>query len=172
VRKLALIGALLRAELNAVSSLLPVMALSVLVVLGLTMGSVALAYPSFQSPPSPPTAPTATSVIPPAPSPEAPSPTTPPGETPVTSPEAPLPTEEGAPPVVPGEVTPTPEPATPAPAASPPTEEPPSRFAGLPLATLIDTFVVGFSYVWLFCGAIVLALFVLGVVLSFLVRRV
>jgi len=37
-------------------------------------------------------------------------------------------------------------------------------------AILVDAFVVGFSYLWLCCGAMVLVLFALGVLASFLLR--
>jgi len=38
-------------------------------------------------------------------------------------------------------------------------------------AIFIDSCVLGFSYLWLGCGGIVLVLFVLGVLASFLLRR-
>jgi uncharacterized membrane protein len=176
VRKLHGIGALLRAELRAASSLIPLIVLSVLFVFALTRGGVTLAYPAFQSPQSPQ------------------SPVGPPAETPTTPPPAAAtatPTEPSVAPTPEAPVEPPPEgPAEPTPegpaepqdtptegeppqeaAPEPGDEEEPSGPPNSPAASFIDTCVLGFSYVWLCCGGVVLLLFVLGVAFSFLLRR-
>lgn len=201
MRELRRFTEFLRAELRSTSSLLPLIGLSVLIVFFLTRGSVTLAHPSFQSPIATPTpAPEATSTPLPAETPTTPAaePTAteegpPPAEpTPTVGPppEEPAPTEgappeeptpaEGPPPEEPPpgeeppaqEPAPTEEPPAEEPAATPvPEEESPSSSRGS-RAILIDTFLVGFSSLWLCCGAIVLVLFALGVVASFFLRRV
>lgn len=186
MRELHRISAFVRNELRAPLSLAPLILLSLLVVFGLTQGSVTLAYPSFQSPVDTPITepPTPTTSAPPwdtaAPTSEVPAePTQPPGdaspepttpgappmETPPVSPITPTITLEAEPPPVEPELTPT-EGAPP-----PADEEEPSSPTTSRAASLIDTCVLGFSYVWLCLGGLVLVLFVLGVAFSFLLRR-
>ncbi len=158
------------------SSLFPLIIFSLLVAVLLVKSGTTLAYPAFQSPLSPVGSPTATPPqVSPQPTVEAPTtaPTEAPSQLPTGSPEGP-PTE------VPGETaTPTgqvqisPTPATPAPEASATpadSEEPSLSVRRLSWATLIDAFIVGLSSLWLCCGAIVLVLFVLGVIVAFVQR--
>lgn len=172
MRRLLRRSSVLRDELRASSSLVILMVVSLLIVFGLTGSGVTLAHPGFQSPvdtptPSPPapatgtpttvTAPTPTETeIPAVPSPEAPTPSVPPAETPSVLPISP--TIE--PDLTPAEGAPTPV-----------VEEQPSGSPGGLLAISVDTCILGFSYLWLVCGALVLMLFVLGVLASFLLRR-
>ncbi len=157
--------AFLRAELRPIRSLIPLIVLSLLIAFALTRGRVSLAYPAFQSPvTTPTTAPQATATATPAGVPtgaptETEIPAVPsPG---VSTPSAP---SVETPPVAPSSPTISTEPV-------PSVEEEPARSPGPPWAIFIDTCVVGFSYLWLFCGGIVLMLFVLGAVASFLLRR-
>jgi len=176
VRKLRDTIAFLRGQLRAASSLVPLIVLSLTAALALTRVGVTMAYPAFQSPISP----IETPVAPPTEVPSAPpaeSPAVPP-----TEPEVP-PTEPEVPPTeVPGEVgpvTPVTEPE-PSPGGEEPTpeatqtpdavEEGSFSIRGLSWAVLIDTCVVGLSSLWLCCGGIALALFIVGVVASFLLR--
>ncbi len=157
-------------------SLFPLLIFSLLVAALLVGSGTTLAHPAFQSPLSPVRSPTATR--PPA----SPQPTVePPITTPTEAPSQP-PTEspEGAPTEVPGAAaTPTgqvqlsPLPETPAPEASASpadSEEPSPSVRRLSRATLIDTFIVALSSLWLCCGSIVLVLFVLGVIVAFVQR--
>ncbi len=166
MNKLRGISAFLRAELEAVSSLVPLIIVAVVGALVLAGTSVTMAYPAFQSPIGTPT-PTPTGV-----------PSQPPTATPVVPPAQPIESPPAGPTEVPGEVeTPTGEPEpSPTQAAPEPTEvagdtEEESRgIRGLSPAVLIDTLVVGLSSVWLCCGGIVLVLFVLGVIAAFVSR--
>jgi len=90
-------------------------------------------------------------------------------ETPPVAPISPTITTEMETPTIEPEFTPAEgaPPLEPAPIV----EEEPARSPGPPWAIFIDTCVVGFSYLWLFCGGLVLMLFVLGAVASFLLRR-
>ncbi len=178
MRKLRCISASWRVERWNASSLVPLMVFSLLAAVLITQSGAELAYSYFQSPESPVSTP-----MPPAgPTEETPqqpeqSPVASPGEVPAApvlpeaSPPEGSPPEEGM-----SEGTPTEE--------SPPqglpgeeaTEEPPSgdqgslSIRGLSLATLVDTCVVGLSSVWLCCGGLVLATFVLLMIASFLLR--
>ncbi|TKJ28952.1 MAG: hypothetical protein CEE40_10130 [Chloroflexi bacterium B3_Chlor] len=170
MRKLHDAIAFLRSQLRAASSLVPLIALSLLVALALTRVGVTMAYPAFQSPISPIETPVvAPTEVPPAPPSESP-------EVPPTEPEVP-------PTAVPGEVGTPVAPVTepePSPAGEEPTreatqtpdtvEERSSSIRGLSWAVLIDTCVVGLSSLWLCCGGIALVLFILGVVASFVLR--
>jgi len=153
VRKLRRARALLRAELRAARPLIPLMALSLLTVFALSKVGVTLASPSFDSPVATPTT-------------EAPAlapteiPAAPPMESPPVEPISPTITLEIETPTIEAEVVP---------AEGAPPEEPPSP-PGSPGATLVDALMVGFSYLWLCCGAMVLVLFALGVLASFLLR--
>lgn len=188
MRKLRRATAFLRAELRATRSLIPLIVLSLLSGFALTRGRVSLAYPAFQSPQSPITTPTtappatATATpaaaptvapteteIPAVPSPGVSTPTAPSVETPPVEPISPTISAETETPTIEPEFTPAEgaPPLEPAPGV----EEEPARSPGPPWAIFIDTCVVGFSYLWLFCGGIVLMLFVLGAVASFLLRR-
>lgn len=177
MRKLHDAIAFLRSQLRAASSLVPLIALSLLVALALTRVGVTMAYPAFQSPISPIETPVvAPTEVPPAPPPESP-------EVPPTEPEVP-PTEPEVPPTaVPGEVGTPVAPVTepePSPAGEEPTreatqtpdtvEERSASIRGLSWAVLIDTCVVGLSSLWLCCGGIALVVFILGVVASFVLR--
>ena len=169
MRKLRDTIAFLRGQLRAASSLVPLIVLSLMAALALTRVGVTMAYPAFQSPISP----IETPVAPPTEAPSAP---------PAESPAVP-PTEPEVPPTeVPGEVgpvTPVTEPE-PSPGGEEPTpeatqtpdavEEGSFSIRGLSWAVLIDTCVVGLSSLWLCCGGIALALFIVGVVASFLLR--
>lgn len=168
----------LKAELRAAASLGPLMVLSVLSVVALTSGGMALAHPVFQSPESPVGSPSPT-IAPTEPPPAATTetPAAPPTETPMApSPELtattvePAETAVGVPsPTIAAEAeTPTVE-AEPGATEEPPPEEP-SRFSRVAWSTVVDTCVVGAAGVWLCCGGIVLVLFVLGVVASFVLR--
>ncbi len=170
MRILRRVNAFLKDELRAASSLISLLFVSLFIVFILARSGVSLAYPSFQSPESPiatPTSPPPAPETPTVPSPELPTPTGPPSETPPVSPVTPTVTMEMETPSAEPQITPTEGAAPEEPA---PEEEPPSAQGGAG-AVFIDTCVVGFSYIWLICGAMVLLLFVLGVVLSFLVRR-
>ncbi len=168
MRKLRGTTAFLRAELRATRSLIPLIVLSLLTAFALTRGRVSLAYPAFQSPQSPVTTPTTAPAATATATPAA-APTVPPTETEIPaapSPRVSTPTAPSVetPPVAPSSPTISTEPV-------PSVEEEPARSPGPPWAIFIDTCVVGFSYLWLFCGGIVLMLFVLGAVASFLLRR-
>ncbi|MGB3905925.1 MAG: hypothetical protein WBB22_13485 [Anaerolineae bacterium] len=184
MRKLHDTIAILRAPLRAASSLVPLIVLSLMAALVLTRVGVTMAYPAFQSPISP-ISPIETPVAAPTEAPPAESPAIPPTEpeVPPTEPEVP-PTEPEVPPMeVPGEVatpvTPVTEPE-PSPTGGEPTpeatqtpdtvEEGSFSIRGLSWAVLIDTCVVGLSSLWLCCGGMVLVLFILGVVASFVLR--
>jgi hypothetical protein len=191
VRGLRRATAFLRAELRATRSLIPLIVLSLLAAFALTRGRVSLAYPAFQSPQSPQspvttptTAPPATATatpaavptltpteteIPAVPSPGVSTPSAPSVETPPVEPISPTITAETETPTIEPELTPA-EGAPPL-EPVPIVEEEPARSPGPPWAMFMDTCVVGFSYLWLFCGGIVLMLFVLGAVASFLLRR-
>ncbi len=202
MRKVRRMTALLQAELRALSSLVPLMVLSLLIVLVLPGGSVTLAYPLFQSPqspvttpttPPPPTAtatPTEVSAVPPTETPvvatvppaETPIvPTVPPAEgetpaaavieTPPISPISPTITIEIETPAIEPEFTPTEGRPPSESAATLAADQQPPRSSGSPGAIFIDTCVLGLSYSWLCCGGIVLVVFVLGVLASFLLRR-
>jgi hypothetical protein len=171
-----------RIDRRSASSLVPLMVFSLLAALLVSRGGAALAYSYFQSPESPISTamPAAGPTEEAPPQPEQP-PVAPPGETPgelPTSPALPeaspaegIPPEEGV-----SEPTPTEE--------SPPeglpgeeaTGEQPSgdggslSVRGLSLATMVDTCVVGLSSVWLCCGGLVLAAFILLMIASFLLR--
>jgi len=153
------------------SSLVPLIVFSLLTATLVTQSSVILAYPLFQSPVQIPTA----TVPPPQPPTQAPS--GPPEESPVAPPpESPVPSpseEPGESPtaiVEPG-TTPTEGLPEAVGTATPAAEEggPPS-VGGPSLAVLIDALVVALSSVWLCCGGIVLVIFVLLVVASFVLR--
>lgn len=180
--KLRGVSAFLRAELGAISPLVPLVVLAVAAALVLTGGGVTMAYPAFQSPVDTPTAtqtaepsqpPTQTPVAPPEQPTE--SPPVPPTESPPVPPtEVPgeMETPTGAPQPSPSEMAPEPTlEATPEPTeGTGGSEEGSPATRGASWAVLIDTFVVGLSSLWLCCGAIVLVLFVLGVIASFLLR--
>lgn len=167
--KLRGVSAILKAELEAVFSLVPLIIVAVVGALVLAGTSVTMAYPAFQSPTSPVGTPAAT-----------PSgvPSQPPTEAPVVPPQPPTESPPAGPTEVPGEVeTPTSEPQpSPTEAAPEPTlvaadtEEESRGIRGLSRAVLIDTLIVGLSSVWLCCGGIVLVLFVLGVIAAFVLR--
>jgi hypothetical protein len=171
-----------RIDRRSASSLVPLMVFSLLAALLITQGGAGLAYSYFQSPESP-----VSTAMPPAgpteeipPPPEQP-PVAPPGETPGEAPTSPALPEaspaEGAPPEEGvSEGTPTEESPTEGLPGEEATEEPPAgdegslSVRGLSLATLVDTCVVGLSSVWLCCGGLVLAAFVLLMVAAFLLR--
>ena len=176
MRKLRHAWHLVRGQLRATSPLISLAVLSVLTVLILTHGSVALAYSFFQSPESPLQSPTATR-SPPQATPEEPPVAT---ATPPQAPPEQPPTEStvAPPPEVPAQVeTPlaapeatevqTPIAVTPVPTVE---GEEASSTGGVSWAVLIDTVVVGLSSVWLCCGGLALVLFVLGVIATFLLR--
>ena len=184
---------------GAISSLVPLVMLSLLAAALVTQSDATLAHSFFQSPVSPvetprptatptevvePSAPTESPVVPPgqtplvAPSetpvvPPAESAVVPPGETPVVAPEE-------SPGVLPGETpgaTPgsrlTPSAGVPgevATAEPPSGEEGPGPASEDSLAVLIDALVVGLSSLWLCCGGLALVIFFLLVVASFLLR--
>lgn len=141
-------------------SLVPLIALSLLLTLLLTQNTVTLAYPSFQSPVQSPIQPPAETPV----APPAETPAVPPGETPV-----PPPSGEGTPPASP-EATPGEE--APDEVAPPTTEgeEESSPTGAVSPAVLIDTCVVGLSSVWLCCGGFALVVFLLLVLASFLLQ--
>ncbi|NIN67084.1 MAG: hypothetical protein GTO63_20790 [Anaerolineae bacterium] len=170
--KLRRVSGFLKAELEAVFSLVPLIVVAVVGALVLTGTSVTVAYPAFQSPISPVGTPAPTPTGVPAP---------PPTEAPVVPPAEPTQSPPAGPPEVPGEVEtpasePQPSPTEGAPeatqAAGDPGEEARGirRLRGLSWAVLIDTLVVGLSSVWLCCGGIVLVLFVVGVIAAFVLR--
>jgi hypothetical protein len=155
-------------------SLVPLIVFSVLAAALVTQSSATLAYPMFQSPVSPVQVPTATLPPPQAPTeqPEGPaeeSPVAPPVESPVPPPpeepgESPVPTAE--PEATSGGQTPEAE-ATTTPVGE---EQSPPTVGGMSLAVLIDALVVALSSLWLCCGGVVLVIFVLLVVASFVLR--
>jgi uncharacterized membrane protein len=165
MRRLRRVSVFLRAELEAASSFVPLIVVSLLIVVGLSRGDVTLASPVFQSPVGTPT------TAPPGAPTVAPTEAVPPGVTPEppmgVTPEGPAePTPEG-----PAEPEETPTEGEPPEEPPPGDEEEPSPPASSSGATFIDTCVLGFSYLWLCLGGLVLVLFVLGVVFSFLLRR-
>lgn len=185
--KLSRLGGLGGGRNAPVYSLVPLIALSLLVALLLTQSTVTLAYPSFQSPvesPVEPPTPTHTPAVAPTEPPVGPPEETPavppPAETPVVPPAETPAVPPGETPVLPagGEATPSAGPeATPGEEASPqvptPTtegKEESSLPRGLSSAVLIDTCVVGLSSVWLCCGGFALVVFLLLIIASFLLR--
>jgi hypothetical protein len=153
-------------------SLAPLIVFSLLTAVLVTQSSVILAYPLFQSPVQIPTA----TIPPPQPPTEGPSgppeesPVAPPGESPVPPPPPEEPGESPTAVVEPG-ATPTEGLLEAVGTATPAAEEggPPS-VGGLSLAVLIDALVVALSSVWLCCGGIVLVIFILLVIASFVLR--
>jgi hypothetical protein len=176
VNKLRGVCGCLRAELQAVSSLAPLIVVAVVGALVLAGTSVTMAHPGFQSPISPVGTPTVTPTG---------VPSEPPTEAPVVPPAQPTESPPAGPTEMPGEVeTPTGEPQpSPTQAAPEPTqlapeptqlvgdaEEVSPGIRGLSWAVLVDTLIVGVSSVWLCCGGIVLVLFVVGVIAAFVLR--
>ena len=163
------IGELWRKRPAYTSSLIPLIAFTLLVASLLAQNSVSLAYPSFQSPvqsPAPTAAPTEAQPVPPEESPAAP-PSEPPGEQP---PPAETPGEQPAPSPNPEA---TPSDGVPVEAVTPDVpagEEDASPVEGMSWAVLIDTCVVGLSSVWLCCGGLALVVFGLLVIASFVLR--
>lgn len=155
-----------------VSSLLPLVIVSLWAALFITQSGATLAQSSFQSPLSPVQTPppvAAPTEVEPGPPEE--QPVTPPFESPIVpgAEESPgVPQGEG-----PGEAT-TPSAeagATPgAPTSSAPERGGSSLNRGLSLAVLIDTAVVALASLWLCCGGLALVFFVLVVIASFVLR--
>jgi hypothetical protein len=194
VSRLSRLGGLGGGRNAPVRSLLPLIALSLLVALLLTQNSVTLAYPAFQSPvesPIQPPPPTETPAVAPTEGPARPpveTPLVPPAETPAVPPAETAAVPPGETPVVPPGETPAPPPSgeeTPAeaPEATPGEEAPPqvptptteggegsSLVGGFSPAVLIDTCVVGLSSVWMCCGGFALVVFLLLVFAAFLLR--